>query len=602
MTAQETASVERTPRLMKERVFTAHDGTDIFFRHWQARGDRSHGAVVLFHRGHEHGGRMAHLVEEVGLDTHDFYAWDARGHGRSDGPRGSAPDFATLVRDADTFMRHIRDTDGVALEDMAVIAQSVGAVIASAWVHDYAPPIRAMVLASPAFVINLIVPLARPALGLWKRLRGDFQVNSYVRPEMLTHDPERIASYKADPLITRPIAATLLLDLHDTAKRVVTDAKAITVPTQLLISGADKVVRDTAQHSFFAALGSAKKERHVLKGFYHDTLGEKDRAPVLAEVNRFITECFAAPVCRTDLREAHRTGYTRDEAETLASPLPGMSARGLYWAANRASLGVGGHLSRGLALGHETGFDSGSTLDYVYRNKAEGLGPIGRMMDRRYLDSIGWRGIRQRKVHVEEMIGIALDRLRDDGQPTRIVDIAAGHGRYVLEALADGGAEPDSILLRDYSARNVAAGRILIEEKHLEGIARFEQGNAFDGDDLARINPRPTLAIVSGLYELFADNDMVLGSLRGLAQAVPVSGYLVYTGQPWHPQLELIARALTSHRDGEAWVMRRRVQAEMDQLVAEAGFRKIEQRIDKWGIFTVGLAQRAEDRRLAARG
>ena len=41
-----------------------------------------------------------------------------------------------------------------------------------------------------------------------------------------------------------------------------------------------------------------------------------------------------------------------------------------------------------------------------------------------------------------------------------------------------------------------------------------------------------------------------------------------------------------------AWVMRRRTQAEMDQLVEEAGFRKITQRVDEWGIFTVSLAQR----------
>ena len=35
--------------------------------------------------------------------------------------------------------------------------------------------------------------------------------------------------------------------------------------------------------------------------------------------------------------------------------------------------------------------------------------------------------------------------------------------------------------------------------------------------------------------------------------------------------------------------MHRRAQAEMYQLVAKAGFRKIEQRIDRWGIFTVSL-------------
>jgi len=49
---------------------------------------------------------------------------------------------------------------------------------------------------------------------------------------------------------------------------------------------------------------------------------------------------------------------------------------------------------------------------------------------------------------------------------------------------------------------------------------------------------------------------------------------------------------LTSHRQGQAWIMRRRTQAEMDQIVAAAGFRKLAQRIDEWGIFTVSLAER----------
>jgi hypothetical protein len=70
------------------------------------------------------------------------------------------------------------------------------------------------------------------------------------------------------------------------------------------------------------------------------------------------------------------------------------------------------------------------------------------------------------------------------------------------------------------------------------------------------------------------------------------TGLLVYTCQPWHPQLELIARALTSHRGGEPWVMRRRTQAEIDQLVERAGFRKVAQRINEEGLFTV-LARRA---------
>jgi hypothetical protein len=176
--------------------------------------------------------------------------------------------------------------------------------------------------------------------------------------------------------------------------------------------------------------------------------------------------------------------------------------------------------------------------------------------------------------------------------PVRLLDIAAGHGRYVLDALAATSVVPASVLLRDYSDINVESGTQLIRARGLDGIARFVKGDAFDREDLAAIEPKPTVGIVSGLYELFPDNRMVFGSLVGLAEAIQPGGFLIYTCQPWHPQLELIARALTSHRQGQAWVMRRRTQAEMDELVAAAGFRKLDQYIDEWGIFTVSVAER----------
>ena len=141
--------------------------------------------------------------------------------------------------------------------------------------------------------------------------------------------------------------------------------------------------------------------------------------------------------------EADHIGYTRDEADRLASPLPALSPRGLYWAVVRANLRLGGLLSEGVALGHRTGFDSGSTLDYVYRNQPQGAGPLGRLIDRNYLNAIGWRGIRQRKLHVEELLRAAMQSLADKGMPVRVIDIAAGHGRYVLDALAASPVAPE---------------------------------------------------------------------------------------------------------------------------------------------------------------
>ncbi|MCP1621791.1 bifunctional alpha/beta hydrolase/class I SAM-dependent methyltransferase [Pseudomonas nitroreducens] len=574
--------------------FVTHDGVELFYRHWPAvaGSDEPRRAVLLFHRGHEHSGRIGHLADELDLPGFDVFAWDARGHGQSPGARGDSPSFGTSVRDVQTFVEHIASTYGVAISDMAVVAQSVGAVVASTWVHDYAPPIRSLVLASPAFKVKLYVPFARPGLKLARGWRGNFFVNSYVKAKFLTHDPERIASYDSDPLIAKAISVNVLLGLYEAADRVVADAQAIQVPTQLLISGSDFVVHRKPQQRFFDNLGTARKELHILPGFFHDTLGELKREQAVTRARRFILECFTRqPEC-ADLRDADRFGYTCAEAEALATPLPAWSIRDLYWRATRANMRLGRLLSDGINLGFQTGFDSGSTLDYVYRNQPAGAGPVGRMIDRTYLESAGWRGIRQRKVNIEELLRLAMASLREQGREVRILDIAAGHGRYILEALQGLEALPESVLLRDYSELNVREGSALIERLGLKQRARFVQGDAFDGADLAAVEPKPTLAVVSGLYELFADNALVSGSLAGLGEAVEEGGYLIYTGQPWHPQLELIARALTSHRAGQAWVMRRRTQAEMDQLVAAAGFRKLAQRIDEDGIFTVSLARR----------
>src|SRR5439155_14854300 len=128
---------------------------------------------------------------------------------------------------------------GVPLENIIVLAHSVGAVVASTWVHDYAPPIRALILATPAFRVKLYVPFALPFLRLRIVLAGRGHVKSYVKSTVLTHDPQQAEAYNQDPLIFRQIADNILVGLYDVATRVIQDAGAITVPTLLLSGGAD---------------------------------------------------------------------------------------------------------------------------------------------------------------------------------------------------------------------------------------------------------------------------------------------------------------------------------------------------------------------------
>ena len=402
---------------------------------------------------------------------------------------------------------------------------------------------------------------------------------------MLTHDPAEAASYENDPLVTRNIAASVLIGMHDAATRVLDDAGAITVPTLVLTAGSDFVVNNKAQSRFLAAISSTPKEHVTYPGLYHAILYETNRDTVLAKVREFIQSCFADDT-RPALIDADKAGYTQREHARLQGPaaLPKRLAFGLQVLGMKTI----GRLSRGIDLGWRTGFNSGESLDHVYRDEAEGRALIGRWIDRAYLNAIGWRGIRQRKRHLQHWVRHAAAQLRAAGRPVRVMDVASGPGRYLLELKREDGDM--ALLLRDLEAANLAAARRLADEWSL-GDLSYAQADAFDPTSYRTPDFKPTVVVVSGLYELFPGNERVRASLKGIAQSLEPAGYLIYTGQPWHPQLEMIARTLIGS-DGQPWVMRRRTQVELNALVTDAGFSRIDSLVDPFGIFTVTLARK----------
>ena len=275
------------------------------------------------------------------------------------------------------------------------------------------------------------------------------------------------------------------------------------------------------------------------------------------------------------------------------SPKPG-SWDALYWGTISSLMHtIGGRLSEGMRIGYQYGFDSGEMLDYIYRNESRGSWGIGRLLDRIHLNAVGWQGIRQRKVHLQLLLREAIDQYRRSGRPLHIVDVAAGPGRYLVEVVQELGQNGLQVTLRDWDEAGLAQGRALAQSMGLKAV-RYERGDAFDPNDLARITPPPHIVIVSGLYELFPDNTWIGRSLGGIYALLEPGGRLIYTSQPAHPQLELIARCLPN-REGKPWVMRLRAQEEMDGLVTNVGFQHEKTLTDQWGIFTVSLA--SKDRR-----
>ena len=574
-----------TPALIQstEHTFKSFDDTELFYRAWHPTSPSTQ-AIVLFHGGHEHSGRFDELAEKLALPQTSIFAWDARGHGRSPGTRGYADNFMDLVRDANAFMQHISARYAIPTENMVCLGHSVGSVIVSTWLHDYAPQVRGAVLGSPAFDIKLYVPLAKSGLKVWQKVQPGGFVNSYVRPGMLTHDAQEAEARRHDPLISPKISLRVLTSLRETANRIVQNASAIETPLLMLCAGNDYVVHHKAQKTFFDGLSSSVKEMVIYDGFYHEIFHEAERERPIAKAKAFIKERFANPAPEQKVVQRNNATY-----RALQEPLPALSPRRLKYKIARLSLSTAGRLSRGIQVGWRSGFDSGSMLNYVYANKAHGITPIGKWLDRLYLDTPGWAGIRQRGKNLQTALRWAIDQNAQQDR-LQIMDVAAGPGRYILDILEDAQDPRLHAICRDWDETGLNEGRELAASRGLTQIV-YEKGDAFDPASLTDTLLPSNIVIVSGLYELFSDNDLILQSLHGIHDAMTEDGVLIYTNQPTHPQLEFIARTLTN-RNGEPWVMRLRSQREMNALVTHAGFTPHSMAIDNDGIFTVSIAHK----------
>ncbi len=562
--------------------FKSWDGTQIHYLKWSGSGTPKK-AVVLCHRGHEYGGRWKDFVEALALEDISFFAWDARGHGDSEGKRGHAPGVGAVVRDLNEFTHHLVNEHSIPITEMIVIGHSVGAVIVATWVHDYAPKIRSMVLGTPAFDVKLYIPFAIPLLRLKERLLGPSEVKSYVKASFLTHDKAEAARYSQDSKIFPQISVRMLLDLYDTSKRVLQDAAAITTPTLLLTAGTDWVVSIEAQEKFFRTIQSKTKRHQTFDGMYHAIFHEENRSQVIAACREFMITQFNSSLETVSLLKADQGGFTKEEHDRL------MNEPSAFWRLIRFTMKTLGQTSQGVQIGWKYGFDSGVMLDYVYRNTPQGTYGIGKLIDFNYLESVGWKGIRQRKVHLESFLSEQIHLRANENHAVKILDIATGGGRYLLEAIAKASHLKVSAHLQDYKQENVDAATALRDSLGIQNVT-ISKGDAFNFDPSLLSQPGAfDIVIVSGLYELFPDNTLVLKSLSQVAQVLKPGGMLIYTNQPWHPQLEFIAYVL-SNREGKPWIMRRRTQGEMDQLVESVGLVKERMIIDEWGIFSVSGA------------
>jgi alpha-beta hydrolase superfamily lysophospholipase len=278
------------------------DGLRLHLRHWPAPVP-ARGTVQIVHGLGEHIGRYEHVAAALNAAGWDVIGHDQRGHGRSEGARGTIPHpdalLADLARVMDEWRRRPGQMDvmGHAGRRRAhlLLGHSMGGLVAARFVAEglAATPagwqrgVDGLVLSSPA----LEIPLAgaqKLLLALLAPLAPRVRLANGLDPAWVSRDPAVVAAYRADPLVHDRVTPGLVRFMVDGGVFARAQAGAWRVPTLLMWAGADRCVVPAGSAAFAAAAPPAVLGAREWPGLFHEIFNEPEQAQVLAELTRWL--------------------------------------------------------------------------------------------------------------------------------------------------------------------------------------------------------------------------------------------------------------------------------------------------------------------------
>lgn len=258
-----------------------------------------------------------------------------------------------------------------------------------------------------------------------------------------------------------------------------------------------------------------------------------------------------------------------------------------WWWTVRLAANTIGRLSKGVTTALQRGFSSGENLDYAYQNRPQGWSWLGRRIDRFYLNQPGFVHVRTRRQNLLNLLEESV--LLAGRRQLKIVDLAGGPAHYLLDLLQSNQDADWEVVVNDFDPSSVAAGQRLAEQLG-ESRIRYQRGDGLDPDYIASLGPCD-IVVASGFFEQYPQNPPVQKALKAISQVLKAEGRLLCTNMPQTPLMDILAHCF-HHADGSPWLMRGRSNAEIDDLLLEAGLRCRSRLSDCQGRYSVTLAEK----------
>ena len=267
-------------------------GGQLFARAWGD--DASAPAVGIIHGLGDHSGRWERVGRTLAARGFAAYALDLPGHGRSEGKRGHVRSWDDYRVAVTRWMEMLREQDGE--RRWALLAHSMGALVALDWALRNPGSIDALVLSAPPFELSLRpAALKVHAARLIGLLWPAFTQGNQIPPSLLTHDPEVIRAHRADPYVHFRISARLFLELQSIRRSLAKAAGTLSIPTLLIQGQADPVTSCVGSALWARAAKPGRVTYREYPGLFHEVLNEPEGPAILEEVVAWLERTLGRP-------------------------------------------------------------------------------------------------------------------------------------------------------------------------------------------------------------------------------------------------------------------------------------------------------------------
>ena len=237
-------------------------------------------AIVFVHGLGEHSAKYDYFGERAYERGITFFAYDQRGHGRSDGSRCHVDRFDDFVEDLRQFVE-IAKAESLR-DEVFIVGHSMGGLAALIFSIKYGDRIKGVIASAP--VLRLVKPPCRIEAGmvkLFSRLCPRLTTPSRIPFEYLSHDKELIRETKDDKYSHRILSFRLFTEMEGGMKYALENAPAINIPVLLLHGTGDKVTDVSGMSDFYDKVISGDKEIKLYEGLYHELLRETKRREII---------------------------------------------------------------------------------------------------------------------------------------------------------------------------------------------------------------------------------------------------------------------------------------------------------------------------------